>query len=174
MAKYRQMLIDVPGVRAEWQELGDEAALGRRYAKSRGGWAATLDLWLNDPQRYVEVWRNGNWRPASYSALPAWQRPRELELERLAGQAEDLRSRAAMKLEGRRAAVGPAEEAVKAAKARLEAAQAAVVDAEKDIEAAEEIARKTDADRVARVAELAAMLRRLDGAEVEAATAVNV
>ncbi len=108
MAKYRQMLIDVPGVRGEWEELGDEEELEARYAASRGGWAATLDLWLNDPQRYVEVFRHGGWRAASYREVPLAQRTRELEIERLEGQAKDLRNRAAMKLEACRVAVGPA------------------------------------------------------------------
>ena len=174
MARYRQILIDVPGVRAEWEELGDEDELEDRYRQSRGGWAATLDLWLNDPQRYVEVFRNGDWRAASYREVPLAQRTRELGLDRLVGQAEDLRNRAAVRLEARRVAVGPAEEAVKAAKAALEAAQAAVVDAEKGAEAAEKTAREIDADRVALAEELDAMLRRQDGAGAETATAVNV
>lgn len=173
MARYRSMRLTGPQP-GEWEEIGDEEELEVRYAKSRGGWAATKDVMLGNPELYVEVLRNGGWRAASYREVPLAQRTRELEIERLAGQAEDLRSRAAVKLEGRRAAVGPAEEAVKAAKAALEAAQAAVVEAEKDTEAAEKAARKVERDRAGKVEELDAMLRRQDGAGAEAATAVNV
>ncbi len=56
----------------------------------------------------------------------------------------------------------------------LKAAQAAVVDAEKDAEAAEKTAREIEGDRGSKVEEFEAMLRRLDGAGVEAATAVHI
>ncbi len=84
-----------------WEEIGDEEELEVRYAKSRGGWAATKDVMLGNRELYVEVWRNGGWRAASYREVPLAQRTRELEIDRLAGQAEDIRSRAAVKLDNR-------------------------------------------------------------------------
>ena len=172
MARYRSMRLTPQS--GEWEEIGDEEELEVRYAASRGGWAATKEVMLGNRELYVEVWRNGGWRAASYREVPLAQRTRELEIDRLAGQAEDIRSRAAAKLERCRAAVGPGEEAVKAAKAALEAAQAAILASEKDTEAAEKTARKVERDRAGKVEELDAMLRRQDGAGAEIATAVNV
>ena len=115
--RYRQMQISGWGVTGgEWKDFTDDELAARMDAARA---AQTLDMWLNDPQTYVEVFRNGDWRPASIRAVPLWEHASKLEIAKIEGQAAQLRKTAGKAYEEQATILEAALLAVKEAEARV-------------------------------------------------------
>jgi len=169
MAKFRRMVMEGPArAKFAWEEFDSEEA-SRRYARTRGGWPAVLDVMLNDPASYVEVERNGDWRPASYHEIPKSHRSRQIELGQLIGQADSVRSRAANKVEVAAEKLTTAKASVDEAMKLLGGAQAGAEEAGEGVRVAEKEAAKIDRLRAKRQGQLEAIYLRDDGVKLNGA-----
>jgi hypothetical protein len=159
--RYRKMQMEGWGVSGgEWEELTDDDIQEKFPDRA----ASVLDTLLNDHQMYVEIERNGGWRPASIRTLPMWQHASTLEITNLEQQAEQLRRQAGNAYRAQGELLEQALRAVKEAEDRLREQRVRVDAGEERLKADTSKAKKLEAEAASKRRDLGKRLAVSDAA----------